>query len=74
MDHGTKEFNKIKKVFGTDVKFKEKQVDKCYYSLEKKLEILFNKNSLLDTLTQTNMGGKVLLLNSQNILRTHPNK
>ena len=27
MDHGTKEFNKIKNVFGTDVKFKDKKVN-----------------------------------------------
>jgi len=26
MEHGAKEFNKIKNVFGTDVKFKDKKV------------------------------------------------
>jgi len=67
MDHGNENFNEIKKVYGTDVKFPEKKVN--LNKKRKNLLVLISNNMiiLLNLVIQIKEDLKELLINFLNI-------
>ena len=67
MDHGNENFNEIKKVFGTDVKFAEKKVNLIKKRNNLLALILNNMTILLSLVIQIKEDLKVLLISFLNI-------